>query len=119
MIYPYRCDPCEAIFDVVKKLADFDRVEVCPKCGTTAQRTIAAAHVHSSAGDWNRVSYNPALGCWTTSDKHAAQIAKSRGYEEIGNESPETVHKHFERQREETKSRRWAEADRVKLYGDD
>jgi hypothetical protein len=39
------------------------------------------------------------------------KIAKSRGLEEIGNEKPEKIHDHFEKQREETKAQRWADAE--------
>ncbi len=37
---------------------------------------------------------------------------------EVGNEKVETVHRHFEKQREQTRADRWAEADRDKVYSD-
>ncbi len=119
MIYDYRCLKCEFEFEVIKRLADIDRVENCPECGGSTDRFIGrAAHVHSSAGDWNRVEFNAGLGCWTKGNKHASQIAKSRGLIEVGNEKPDTIHKHFDQQRKETREQRWND-DRVKLYGDD
>lgn len=118
MIYPYRCldAACAETFEVIKAVADIDNSEACPKCGTPAQRYIARTHVHGSAADWNTQTWNPALGCYTKSTKQARDIAKSRGMEEVGTEKPETIHKHFDKQREETRAQRWREADREMKY---
>ncbi len=70
----------------------------------------------TAAGDWNTPSFNHALGQWTKSAKHARQIAKAKGWEEIGNEDPEKIHKKDDQTRKDNYDRRWAEADRVKLY---
>lgn len=116
MVYPYGCTLCGHNFDVIKRLAQIDRPENCPKCRGIAERGIAAPHVHSSAGDWNRVEFNHGLGCWTKGNKHAEQIAKSKGLEPIGNEPPEKIHKYFEKKREETREARYEEATREKVF---
>lgn len=114
--YPHNCS-CGNSFDVVKTIAERDSPELCPKCNSVATRErVVRTIVHSSAGDWNRVEFNPGLGCWTKSNKHAAEIAKSKGLEPVGTEKPETIHKHFEKQREDTRKQRWVEADREKVY---
>lgn len=116
--YSYRCRAyeCAHEWDVVKKISEIDLPEHCSRCEQPGERVLTAAFIGLAAGDWNRVEYNPGLGCWTKSWKHGREIAKSRGLEEIGNESPEKVHRHFDRQREETREMRWRDADREKLY---
>lgn len=117
MVYPYVCNLCEYEFDVIKKLADFERPENCPQCRGIARRGVCAPAINkTAAGSWNQVEFNPGLGCWTKSHKHAEQIAKSRGMEPVGNEDPEKIHKHYEKQREETRRQRYEDAERVKVF---
>lgn len=43
MIYEYNCPDCQNVFEVVKRLSEIDRVEVCPQCsGTSSTRAIGA-----------------------------------------------------------------------------
>jgi hypothetical protein len=99
-------------------VADLDRPEPCPKCASdcdSACRLIARTNF-TGASDWNTQTFHPALGQVVRNNRHARQIAKERGMIEVGNEKVETVHKHFEKQREDTRAERWKEADRVKQY---
>jgi hypothetical protein len=99
-------------------VATRDDPQSCPKCGTPGTRQIDLPNLDkTSAGSWNQQSYNPGLGCWTKSTKHAEQIAKQRGLEPIGNEPVDNLHKNFEKQREETRAERWRNADRELVYG--
>lgn len=108
MIYAYKCPGCQHDFDVIKSIAQIDFSEECPKCGIEAERQIVAPNIAKiAAGAWNNQTFNAALGCYTRNDQHAARIAKSRGYEEIGNEPPEKIHAHFDRQREDTAQKRY------------
>jgi putative FmdB family regulatory protein len=119
-IYPHRCPHCATEFDVAKSYKLLDREEPCPQCATPAERLIALVNIDKmAAGDWNTQTWNPGLGCYTKSNREAEKIAKSRGLECVGNEKPETIHKHFDQAREDRRKARWAEADRVKLYSDD
>ena len=115
--YEYRC-PQGHDFDVIKRVAEIDRAELCPSCSSSCDssaRRIARTNF-TGASDWNTQTFHPALGQVVRNNKHAAQLAKQRGLIEIGNEKVETVHKHFEKQREETREQRWKDADKVKLY---
>ena len=104
-------------WDVIKRIAEIDNPEQCPECGLEGRRLLQAPMLdRSAASDWNEQTWHPALGCYTKSNAHARKIAKSRGLEEVGTEKPEAIHKAFEKQREETREKRWAEADRVKVY---
>lgn len=113
--YEYACP--DHTWDVVKPMAAIDHPEACPACGRPGERQVTLpAPVSPTAGDWNRGEFNPGLGCHTKSWKHARQIAKARGLEEVGTEPVEKIHQRFDRQREETAAQRWADADRDKLY---
>jgi putative FmdB family regulatory protein len=113
-IYEYECSKCSGWFEVAKRIAEIDNPETC-KCGGLGERRISRVNFNG-ASDWNNQTYHPGLGCYTRSDQHARQIAKARGLEEVGTEKLETIHKHFDRQREDMAKQRWAEADREKVY---
>lgn len=44
MIYPYRCPHCKRTRDVLKKLAEIERKELC-QCGNKMERQIAAPRI--------------------------------------------------------------------------
>ncbi len=113
MIYPYKSE-CGHLFEVIKSVAEIDNVELCPKCNAPAQRYIGRTH-HYGAGDWDKAEFNPGLGIVTRNARHRKDEAKARGMEEIGNESPDKMHDHFEKQRQEKYDRTWAD-DREKTY---
>lgn len=116
-IYEYACDDCRQFFEVTKPMSESGTEEHCPRCAAVAAKVPSLTNIDkTAAGSWNQASYNPGLGCWTESTKHAEQIAKRRGLEPIGNEPVEKLHKRYEQERKDIRARRWAEADRVKLY---
>lgn len=92
MIYPYRCSSCDHEFEVIKAVADIDRVELCPKCFGEGVRYISTTHFYG-ASDWHGATYNPGLGCVVESKKHQRQIMRDRGLEEIGTTPPEFLEK--------------------------
>ncbi len=112
--YEYGCKSGHQ-WDVIKTVSAIDDPELCPDCRATGDRRISRTNF-TGASDWNNQTYNPALGCYTKSTADARKIAKSRGYEEIGTEKPESIHKAMDKTRQDNRDRRWAEADREKLY---
>lgn len=102
--YPYQDG--EHRWEVVKPMSAIDTPEACPKCGKAGERYIARTHFYG-ASDWNRLEYNRGLGTWTRGFKHASQIAKERGLDEVGSTSPETLHKMYDEQRETTRRQSW------------
>jgi putative FmdB family regulatory protein len=109
MIYPYRCKSCSTEFEIIKAVADLDREETCPKCSCIGERYIAQTHFYG-ASDWQGERYNPGLGCVVKSNKHIKEICKQRGLEEVGNTSPETLHKMEDTARAEKIKRHQTEA---------
>jgi len=122
MRYLYKCPACAHKFDVDKHHSVIDQLEHCPMCAadcdSDARQMCAPALDKRSMSAWNDQAYNPGLGCVTYGKKDAERKAKAMGLIEVGNEKLETVHKHFDKQREDTKAARWAEADREMVYGD-
>ncbi len=111
--YPYRC-PCGEHWDVLKPLADIERIEACPSCGNLdSERYIARTH-HFGASVQD-AEYNPGLGMVTRNSKHRKDEAKARGMEEIGNEPVEKIHASMEAKRAQKYKDRWDD-DRVKVY---
>lgn len=111
MKYPYRCMACNHQFDVIKSVKDIDNVEACEKCGAASQRYIGQTHFYG-ANDWDKAEFNPAFGCIVKNRVHKRELLRQfagegRPMEEIGNEKVQTVHSHFEQQREETRKQRW------------
>lgn len=114
--YPHFCHKCAHDWDVVTTIAERNDPAPCPKCRTVGERQLTVAGINGAA-DWNTQSFNPGLGCYTKNTRDARRIAKSRGYQEVGNEPVESIHKAYDKQRADAKQKRWAD-DREKLYGD-
>lgn len=112
MIYEHSCLKCDLRFDVVKSAADYDRKEPCPKCGDLTSRQFTASRIHLHHTKVQEAEYNPGLGCIVKNRQHREEICRQRGLEEIGNEKPETLHKYFDKAREEKREKLWAEADK-------
>lgn len=113
--YVWACDA--HLWPVVTTVADRDTPSSCPECKAPGVRQITLPNIDkTAAGSWNQGGFNPGLGCWTNSTKHARQIAKSRGLEEVGNEDPEKMQKRDDQNRKEGIERRWAETTREKVF---
>ena len=49
-IYEYKCDKCRRKFEVLTKKPPGKKVEVCEKCGYTAQKIISQSDFHLKEG---------------------------------------------------------------------
>ena len=112
MVYAYRCSTCGHEFDVIKRASDYDKEEACERCTSPAIREFVPQKLHLVHTKVQEAEYNPGLGCVTKSRQHRAEICKEKGLEEIGNENPEKIHKHFDSRREENWERGWNNATR-------
>lgn len=110
--YDWACD-VHGQWSVSTRIAERDEPQACPTCGQVGLRQLTVPNIDkTAAGGWNAQSYNPGLGCWTKDQKHARQIAKSRGLEEVGTEPVENLQKAAERRQAEIREARWQEATR-------
>lgn len=107
MRYPYRCTSkeCQFEFDVIKSIREIDNTEHCDKCGSEAARFISRTHFYGASVE--DAEYSPAFGCIVKSRKHRQELARRHGVEEIGNEDPNKIHDHFEKQRDKALEDSW------------
>lgn len=82
-IYGFKCVNCGMAVDKLMSWEKMQRTEVvCTKCNVEMRRVITApAKTASGWGDQGNISgiYNKGLGCFVKNDRHADEIAKSRG----------------------------------------
>lgn len=89
-----------------------DRLEMC-ECGHEAIRLFRPNpnNINKSKGIAYEANYNPGLGEVVYSDRHYKELCKIKGLEPLGNEKPETIHKHYDKQRQEKLDKAYDEAD--------
>ena len=109
--YDYECHQ-EHRWEVIKPMAQSQTSEACATCGALG-RKLPSRFNFSGAGDWNRQEFNHGLGVVAT-PKQAEKIAAQRGLVPIGNESAESMHKHFDKVREDKREARYADAANLK-----
>jgi hypothetical protein len=107
MIYEYHCPKCDILFDVVKPASAMQDVEHCGKCQMVSDRQFVPSRVWFNGTSVEHAEYNPGLGCIVKNSSHRKEIAKQKGLEEIGNETPEKLHKYFDQVREEKREKAW------------
>lgn len=107
MIYAYNCPNCALTFDVVKVVDLIERSEHCSRCGEISTRQFFPQRLYFTGTKVEHAEYNPGLGCITRNANHRNEIAKQKGLEEIGNEAPDKIHKHFDKRREEKREEIW------------
>ena len=88
MIYAYQCAECGEKVDIVKAVKDYDRVEYCKDCNTVLTRCFSATRLYFNNTAVQEREFCPAIGHDVTK-RERQQIAKERGWVEIGNERPE------------------------------
>lgn len=105
MIYEYRCDECDLVTDVVKSHRDMEREERCQACTRVMTRILFSPRLHLLHTRVEHPEWNPGLGCVVKNRIDRARIARERGLEEVGNESPDAMVEDKEKDR--AKSMRW------------
>lgn len=107
-IYDYLCHICEKEYEVYKSIKEYRRDDPCPQCGRIGERLLSC-NVTFTGTKIEDAEYNVGLGKITKSKKHRDELAKQMDLIEVGTEQPSKIHKHFDKQREETRQRRWDE----------
>ena len=107
--YDYLCEKCEIEFEVIKSIKEYDGKDECPACGNVGRR-IFSCQVHFVGTKIEDAEFNPGLGQITKSKRHRDELARKLGVEEIGNEKPDRVHKHFDDSRAAKSRKAWDEA---------
>lgn len=89
-----------------------DTLEACPKCKNPAARIFIPRSLLFSGTKVESPEYNPGLGCIIKNAAHRKEVAKQKGLIEVGSEKPETLHKMYDRAREEKFEKAWADVDK-------
>lgn len=112
MTYDYRCGSCLFIFDAIKAVSEMDYLESCPKCHASAARIFIPRSILFSGTKIESPEFNPGLGCIIKNTAHRKEVARQKGLIEIGNETPEVIHKHYDKRRSEKLEAVWNEVDK-------
>ena len=88
MKYEFYCPKCNAIDEVIRKMEHATDPYMCPDCNSVTRRHYTAPMVKTKGEE--KPYFHPAFGQVVT-DSQAKQMAKDRGWVEVGNED---VHKH-------------------------
>lgn len=105
-IYEYFCSKCDRKFEVIKPISQFNSPEKCEKCRKPVIKLVSSG-IFFTGTKIEDAEYNPGLGVITKSKKHRDELVKRKNLIEIGNETPETIHKHHEKAREEKRKKSW------------
>lgn len=108
MIYEYLCDNvnCNKRFDVVKPAKESRNAERCPKCEANATRQFTS-NIQIVGASVIDAEYYHAFGKVVKNKRHRKDLMKRHGVEEVGNEKPETIHKHFDKTRATKREKNW------------
>lgn len=104
--YEYYCEKCDLGRDVIKPIQEYKSPESCAQCGNEMQK-VFSGRVHFIGTKIEDAEFNVGLGEVTKSKRHREELARRKGAIELGNEKPDSVHKHFENSREEKLKKSW------------
>lgn len=108
-IYDWLCEKCELEFETVESITEYTGRKTCDACGNPTRRIYTRCKFHFTGTKIEDAEFNPGLGKITKSKAHREELAKQLGVEEIGNEKPEKIHKHFDSARDEKIKKSWDE----------
>ena len=105
MTYLYLCEKCDIETEVIKPMAESGRKEKCVQCKCVMQRVYTPAEIiGAKVVD---AEYSPAFGKVLKNKRERQYMIDKTGAIEVGNEKPETVHKHFDTERERRREKKW------------
>jgi putative FmdB family regulatory protein len=108
-IYDYNCEKC-GDFEIIQSMSEHKPDQACPTCSGACVRVIKGTIYFNGASDWDTAHYNYALGEKCRNNKDAARKARARGWDEVGNDSPESLHKAADAERERKFKDSWDKA---------
>lgn len=106
MRYPYKCPGCNKETDIIKSVKEIDNKEACSYCDTIMTRLVVGG-VGFTGEKVEDAEFNPGLGCVTKNKKHRAEIAKSMGLVEVGNEDMGKITDTMNKEREKKLASRY------------
>ena len=104
--YDYSCQRCYESYIIIKSIKEYDGKDACPKCGEIGTRIISSK-IHFVGAKVEDAEMNVGLGKVTKGKRHREELAKRMNVVEIGNESTDSIHKHFDSAREDARKKRY------------
>jgi len=89
--YEWHCNDCSSNFELIRSMQEYSLPASCDACHSYNTTRLISRTSFYGAGDWDKASFNPGLGCIVKNSKHRAQIAKERGLIEVGNEDCDKI----------------------------
>lgn len=105
MIYEFYCEKCRLGYDIHRSAADASEPAWCVACDGEMRRLYSPPHIIGASVF--EPEFNPAFGKVIRSKNEAKELARRYDLTEVGNEKPETIHKHFDKQREQKMKEDW------------
>lgn len=107
--YDWLCEKCDLEFETVQSIKEYDGKQTCVQCGNPTIRVFKYCKFHFTGTKIEDAEFNPGLGQITKSKAHRDELAKKMGVVEVGNEKPDSIHKHFDSARETKIKKSWDE----------
>jgi len=93
----------------VKSYKKIDSLEECPACGCSETERLFNPKIHICGAKVEDAEFNPGLGVVTKSKYDRQEQAKRQGLVEVGNETPDTLHKETVVAKEKQREKEWAD----------
>lgn len=111
MIFDYKCEKCDLIFDLVMSQSEhvYKEMKPCPQCQNLSPQHYSRCNFYSTGASVKDAYKCPALGQVIKSDYDRSEVAKRKGAVEIGNDfgTPDKLQTHFEKKVEEKRRKSW------------
>lgn len=108
-IYDFFCEKCDLEKEIIQSIKEYTGKESCDQCGNPMDRIYTYCSFYHVGAKVEDAEFNVGLGKITKSAAHRKELAKRMGVEEIGNDSPEKIHKKFDTEREVKRNKKWDE----------
>ncbi len=105
--YDFTCEKCDQPFTVIRSIKEPTVNEPCPDCGNIGQRVWGLPLVIGAAVE--SAEYNPAFGRVVKNSKERKELAKQRGWVEVGSEKPDTIHKESAKTQAHNYAKKWSD----------
>lgn len=103
--YDWLCEKCELEVEEIQSIKEYTGKKACVQCGGQMARIFSRCSFYHTGASVKDAYKCPALGQVIKSDQHRKELSRKLGVEEIGNEKPETIHKHFDSIRAEKRKK--------------
>jgi len=105
-IYDYSCLKCDKNYEVIKSIKEYNGKDPCPTCGNVGDRRFSC-RIEFIGAKVEDAEFNVGLGKITKGKRHREELAKQMGVVEVGNEKTDSIHKHFDKARDEKRQKAW------------